>query len=508
MDTPVVSAQVKSRRRGGNEADAVIDEELLAQISRGETQRTEFKAAEADAAAIGRAIVAMANSGGGSVFLGVGDRGELWGLWYGQPAHIARHIRTMPDLASWRQWVVNVSRHNCDPAIPIVVEHLAADGSDILVVAVPDGQDKPYRANGRVYVRIDSEVHEATREEVSRLMFESGRVQYERLPVTDADIEELDIGLVRGYLVEVRHVPYPEDPRERERLLLNLGFATHHAGRVVPTVAGLLLFGVQPQDRLSAATLKCAFFYGPHQGAELRDRADVTGPVHRVIEEGAAFVARNRRLMPRMEGVRRVDVAEYPDFSVREALANALAHRDWSLEGAKVRLFMFDDRMEIWSPGRLPPPMTLERLGYDQFSRNRLIARVLVERGYIEEIGLGIRRIREELASLSLPEPEFREDGFSFVITFRSLAPRAGAVAPPDLFQAMLERGDISQRQHRGLLRAEESGTISRREYVAVTGASERTAARDLTDLVRKGLIEPTGERGWRTAYRLTGEGH
>ena len=75
-----------------------------------------------------------------------------------------------------------------------------------------------------------------------------------------------------------------------------------------------------------------------------------------------------------------IDVPEYPDYSVREALANALAHRDWSLEGAKVHVFMFDDRLEIWSPGRLPPPITLERLGYDQFSRNRLIARVLVER--------------------------------------------------------------------------------------------------------------------------------
>lgn len=92
---------------------------------------------------------------------------------------------------------------------------------------------------------------------------------------------------------------------------------------------------------------------------------------------------RNRRLVPRMEGVRRVDIPEYPDYSVREAIANAVAHRDWSLEGAKARLFMFDDRLEIWSPGKLLPPITLERLGYDQFSRNRLIARVLVERGYI-----------------------------------------------------------------------------------------------------------------------------
>lgn len=128
---------------------------------------------------------------------------------------------------------------------------------------------------------------------------------------------------------------------------MNLGLVTRLAEGVVPTVAGLLLFGSRPQDRLPATTLKCAFFYGKDQGASLRDRADVVGPLPRVIDEGAAFVARNRRLVPRMEGVRRIDVPEYPDYSTREAIANALAHRDWSLDGAKVRLFIFDDRMEI-----------------------------------------------------------------------------------------------------------------------------------------------------------------
>ncbi|TAK36072.1 MAG: hypothetical protein EPO21_03705 [Chloroflexota bacterium] len=375
------------------------------------------------------------------------------------------------------------------------MEHAEAQGRDVLVVHVPDGQDKPYRANSRVYVRIDREVHEATREEIGQLMFESGRVQYERLPVPDAKFVELDDALVRGYFEDVRHLLHPADAAERMRLLVNLGFAIPHASHVVPTVAGLLLFGPRPQDRLPAATLKCAFFYGRHLGAQLRDRADVVGPLTRVIDEGAAFVARNRRLVPRMEGVRRVDVPEYPDYSVREAIANAVAHRDWSLEGAKVRLFMFDDRLEIWSPGKLPPPITLERLGYDQFSRNKVIARLLVELGYIEEVGLGIRRMREEMASLGLPEPEFREDGFSFVITLRSIATREGVTVPADLFRALVERGEINERQHKGLLHAQKHGTIARREYVALTGVSERTAANDLADLVRRELLEPTG--GW-----------
>lgn len=481
----------------------MTEEELRALVQRGEDQRTEFKAAEADAADIARAIVALANSGGGIILLGVGDRGELLGLWYDQPPHIARHIRTMPDLAGWRQWVVNVSRHNCDPAVPIGLEHIKTENRDILAIQVPDGQDKPYRANGRVYVRVDREVHEATREEVSRLLYESGRVQYERLPVLEADLDEFDQLLLRRYLTEVRRLSEPTEPGERARLLVNLGLATRAADRVVPTVAGLLLVGQRPQDQLPQATLKCAFFYGQHQGAELRDRGDVVGPLPRVIDEGAAFVARNRRLVPRMEGTRRVDVPEYPDDSVREAIANAVAHRDWSLEGAKVRLFMFDDRLELWSPGKLPPPMTLERLGYDQFSRNRVIARTLLELGYIEEVGLGIRRMREEMARLGLPEPEFREEGFSFVITFRSIAPREGIAPSTDPFQALLERGEINERQYRGLLYAGEHGAIARRAYVEVTGASERTAARDLADLVDKGVLEVAGGRGRSAAYRL-----
>ena len=484
----------------------MTEEELRALISSGEDQRTEFKAAEADAADVARAMTALANSGGGTLLLGVGDDGDILGLWYSQPRHISRNVRTLPDLSSWRQFVVNVSRHNCEPAVPIGLEYIAIEGRDVLVAHVPEGQDKPYRANGRIYVRIDKEVHEATREEVARLMVESGRVQYERLPVPDSGLLELDEALVRDYFTAVRRLPHSKDAAERAHLLANLGFAAQHAGRIVPTVAGLLLFGARPQDRLDAATLKCAFFYGHHQGNQLRDRADVVGPLHRVIDEGASFVARNRRLVPRMEGIRRVDVPEYPDYSVREAIANALAHRDWSLEGAKVRLFMFDDRLEIWSPGKLPPPITLERLGYDQFSRNRLIARVLVELGYIEEVGLGIRRMREEMASLGLPEPEFREDGFSFVITFRSIAPREGVGPAADPFRALLERGEINDRQYRGLLYAQEHGTVARRDYVQLTRVSERTALNDLTDLVRKGLLEPTGGRGWRSAYRVRGE--
>ena len=112
--------------------------------------------------------------------------------------------------------------------------------------------------------------------------------------------------------------------------------------------------------------------------------------------------------------------------------------------------------------------------------------------------------MREVATRLDLPEPEFREDGFSFVITLRSVAPREGPVTPTDPFRALVERGAISERQARGLRHAREHGTVARREYVALTGVSERTAANAPADLVRKRLLEAAGRRGWRTAYRLS----
>lgn len=131
------------------------------------------------------------------------------------------------------------------------------------------------------------------------------------------------------------------------------------------------------------------------------------------------------------------------------------------------------------------------------------MARVLVELGYIEEVGLGIRRMREEMAALGLPEPEFREDGFSFVTTFRSIAPREEAVVAVDPLRELVDRGEISERQYGGLVYAREHGSVARRDYVRLAGISERAAANDLAELLRKGLLESVGPRGWRTAYRL-----
>lgn len=156
-----------------------------------------------------------------------------------------------------------------------------------------------------------------------------------------------------------------------------------------------------------------------------------------------------------------------------------LAHRDWSpkREGTAVHVRRPPRDLE---PGQAATAHALVRPRYGQASRNKVTARVLGELGYIEMVGLGIRRMREGMARLGLPEPEFREDGFRFVLTLHSIAPREGVAAPADTFGALVERGEINEGQYRALQHTRQQGTIARREYVALTGVSEGTAANDL----------------------------
>jgi hypothetical protein len=325
----------------------VTEEELRALIARGEGQRLEFKAAEADAADLARALVAIANSGGGTLVLGVGDDGGVLGLWYAQPPHIARNVRAMPDLGAWRQFVANLSRHNCEPAVPIAVEHVAVEGRDVLAVHVPDGQDKPYRANGRVYVRVDADVHEATREELARLMVESGRVQYERLPVPGAELPELDDALLQQYFGDVRGLSYPDDADERARLLVNLG--VRHAA----------LRACGADDRGTAAVRRAAA--GPPGGSDAQVRLllrEQPGPaVARPRRRGGSAAPGHRRRRRVRRPQSPAGAADGGHQAGRRArvprLQRARGARQRGgpprlvAEGAKVRLCIFDDRLEI-----------------------------------------------------------------------------------------------------------------------------------------------------------------
>ena len=217
-----------------------------------------------------------------------------------------------------------------------------------------------------------------------------------------------------------------------EARLTALGLGNGGDAAWTPTVAGLLLFGRAPQRLLPQAQVKVARFRGDDVTGLIVDRAEIGGAVGPLIEAVTQFVTRNMRVGGVIEGLYRRDVPEYPIQAVREAVTNAIAHRDYRLAGQKVQVRMFDDRLEIESPGGLAGPVTLDTLETRRYSRNPRLAQAMYTLRLVEEMGTGIRRIKRALGALGSGPPTFVSDRAAFLIRLPAL-PLADPADPGDL---------------------------------------------------------------------------
>ncbi|HUS13973.1 MAG TPA: ATP-binding protein [Chloroflexia bacterium] len=290
-----------------------------------------------------------------------------------------------------------------------------------------------------------------------------------------------------------------------------LGLGTGSGAEWHPTTAGLLLFGRAPHHLLPQVQVKAARFRGSDVAGLIVDRAEIGGAVGPLIEAVTQFVTRNMRVGGAIEGVYRRDVPEYPVQAVREAVTNAIAHRDYSLHGQKVQVRMFDDRLEIESPGGLAGPVTLDTLELRRFSRNPRLAQAMYLLRLVEEMGTGIRRIKRALADLGSGVPTFRSDPASFLVRLPALdlpaldssaaVPQATPVPvspePEAVFRARSAawlRAGLSPRQAAGLEHAEQTGRLTNREYREIhTDLSDEAARLDLADLVERGYLMKIG---------------
>lgn len=199
------------------------------------------------------------------------------------------------------------------------------------------------------------------------------------------------------------------DKSVNENQLNSLGILTSFGNRHVVTYGGLILFGKSDarQQVLPDARVSCARFSGSSK-ADFIDRLDLEGSIIEVIEQVPVFIRRNTRLYPKITGMRREDILAYPVAAVREILVNAVTHCDYSLAGMRVMIAIFNDRMEIQSPGTLPLGMTIDdfKAGLSRI-RNRVIARVFRELGLMEEWGSGYRRVTDSCSRAGYPVPEW-----------------------------------------------------------------------------------------------------
>lgn len=349
-------------------------EELEQRIARWEDLHTEFKAGPVHPGDLAATLVAFANTDGGQLVFGVGE--DRVALGVEEPDRLMRTVD-------------NVAAQSCEPPVTVVQEVLRpreADGS-VVVVNVPKGSMRPYRTHrGVFYVRTTSGRRRASREELLRLFQASGSLYYDETPLVRLSLKDLDLGAFEEYLERTGQEDLFDD---HERLLKNWSLVDDGH----PTIAGLLLFGRNPQRHLPYAQINAARFPGDDPSFDPSDRKDLQGRLLDVIDQAERFLDLHLRTPHRIRGFEPEPRPELPKAALREAVVNAVAHRDYTIHGP-VRLFVFEDRIDLHTPGRPPNGVDVEamRAGVHVVRNPTLYAR-LSDAGLVTRAGTGIRRI-------------------------------------------------------------------------------------------------------------------
>jgi len=417
---------------------------------------------------------AFANTAGGTILVGVDEGGTIRGA----PV-------TEETLKDWAVRISNAS----EPTVVPDVSTVQVEGMAVGVIQVREHPMKPVAIRGRCYRRVGASNRQMTPSEITELHLHSRGMTWDMVPSPGSSIEDLDMGRVRDYVERARRIGRRTFPDDEAPSVILEKTGLVRDGR--PTWAAMLAFGDRPPLQ---ARVRCGRIRGTHT---IVDAFEVDAPLLEQVDEVMAYMRRVLQLSFVLTGqARRTEVWEYPLEAVREAVTNAVCHRDYA-SSAEVLVRVFDDELVISNPGSLPLGMTMGMLmdpRHGSVPRNRQIAMLFHDVELIERYGSGIGRILAECDRLGVPRPEFTEQEHGFQVVFRK-----------DIYhEANLRAMGLNERQILALIRLKVDGRITNRAYQEVTGVSERTALRDLRDLTDRGLLERHGRTGRDTEYRLT----
>lgn len=442
-----------------------------------------------DVAAVRLAIVlaAMANASGGAVLLGISPRsGQIQGV---------RDVNEALDLVFQAALL-------CDPPLVLPMPWvIRVDQLPVISVTVPAGLPNVYSLEGRFLGREGAQSNPLSARRLRQLLLERGVVQFEAQIPPGASLDDLDLQKVMAYIQALK---LPADEpwqdtllrrgclRREERKLEAESLSTDLPLR--PTYAALLLFGKYPQQWLPNSTILAARFIGATP-ADQFIKQDIQGTLPEQLFQVEAFLRENMRRVVRLVGFKHEETDEYPLEAVREVLVNAVAHRDYNLQGDNIHLFIFSDRIEVHSPGGLPGPMTMQNLLQARFSRNAVIVQALADLGYVERLGYGLKRVVEVMQKHHLRPPGFEEVAGSFRVTLVG-----GLTAQPEEttqeWANAYQNWEVSPRQHLALQFLAQHRRITNREYQELCPqVHAETLRRDLVDLVGRGLLIKMGDK-------------
>ena len=376
--------------------------ELLALIANRENSGVELKRDDIRPEQLAKEIVAFANFQGGRILLGVDDDGSIAGIQRG-------------DLELWVMDTV-FSRYVHPMIIPFYEEVQIDEEHRVAVITISQGISKPYvvRSQGReeIYFRIGSTSRRATREQQARLFALGGLLHAESLPVSGSNLRDLSLDRLKHYRSTIMgepDLPVDHDHDAWSQWLCRLGIMVERDdSQTACTIAGLSLFGHRPRRLLLQAGIRWMAFEGIEKSYAALDDRVIDGPlaalrafsslgVDTIVENGLLenLVDAMRPFISEEddhvgESMRRERKWHYPLEAVREAIINALAHRDWT-RNEDVEVVRYADRLEILSPGALPNSMTVDKVKAGQRSaRNRLMVDVLRDYGYVDARGMGV----------------------------------------------------------------------------------------------------------------------
>lgn len=391
--------------------------ELLDIITNGENSGVEFKRDVVQNHDLAKELVAFSNLSGGMVLLGVEDDRRISGI-------------TRQDL---EEWVMTACRDKIRPSIiPFfeVVRELEP-GKDVAIVTVTRGYDVHslwHNNRNTYYIRVGTQSREPSPEELGRLFQQRGLIRAELRPVSGATLADFDRRRLRDYFGHVRQqaVPPDEDDAAWQTLLVNTEIMTEEG----VTVGGMLLFGKTPNRFLAHAGIDAAAFPGTEKDYAARERTALRGPMtpllddnnavveNGLVEQALEFVRRNTPVTAVLDNGRRIEKPTYPPEVLREAVVNALIHRDYLLSSTDIELVVYSNRLEIISPGRLPNGITPERMRTGcRAARNQLLKDVMRDYRYLEHMGMGVpRKIIIGMMAHNESVPELVEEPERFIL--------------------------------------------------------------------------------------------
>lgn len=385
--------------------------EIERQLRLGEDSRWEFNQIEfagsrprsPSRGSLADEIAAFANANGGVLLCGVSDDGETQGM-------------SREQLVELDTLLVDLASDSIKPAVRIETHHkVLPAGKRILLVVIPKG-DSQHDSPGGSLVRVGGSKRKMTSDERLRLAQRRSQARYlwfDKQPLPDTGIGSLDESLWKP-LLSAEGATEPESALEKLALL-----TPDDAGIPRATVAGVLLCTRSPERFLPSASILATCYRGRDRTSGQVDAQEITGPLNRQIADAMTFAMRNMRISAQKTPAR-AELPQYSDKALFEALVNAVVHRDYSIHGSKIRLSLFEDRLEIQSPGSLPNNLTLDSMAERQATRNEaltsLLGRMPVRgiRGsgdrlyFMERRGDGVPIIRRETRELSGKSPEYR----------------------------------------------------------------------------------------------------